>query len=340
MATVVYIENAVRGHPRVQRVCARLVKPEIVWCERYTEVFNPRAQNFRIQKRNPALILARKHDGFVMDAPAAYAVGGDENFYFSHMLNCIYDCRYCFLQGMFRSAHYVLFVNYEEFTAAMAAALSETGKNRDVWFFSGHDCDSLAYEPVTRFAAHFVPFFESHPNAFLELRTKSNQIRSLLGREPLSNVIVAFSFTPQPVSDALEHKVPGVDARLRAMVRLQEAGWQVGLRFDPLIYYEGYKGDYAEMFNSIFTKLDPDRIHSVSLGSFRLPWDYHRNITRLYPEEPLFTSPMEVGDGGLAAYPPAIKDQMLDYASGLLLQWVSPQRLFNHERDLSERFVS
>ena len=35
----------------------------------------------------------------VHPVPATYGIGGDENYYFSHMLNCLYDCRYCFLQG-------------------------------------------------------------------------------------------------------------------------------------------------------------------------------------------------------------------------------------------------
>ena len=301
-------------------------------CERYTEVFNPRAQNFRLQKKNPALILARKHDGFLMDAPAAYGVGGGTNYYFSHMLNCIYDCRYCFLQGMFRSAHYVLFVNYEDFTDTMATKLSTDGPDGQTWFFSGYDCDSLAYEPVTHFAACFLPFFEAHPQAFLELRTKSTQVRSLLGREPLSNVVTAFSFTPQPVSDAVEHKVPDVDVRLRAMKRLQESGWPVALRLDPLIYYEDYKAGYDEMIENIFARIDPDRIHSVGLGSFRMPREFHHNIVRLYPEEPLFASPVEIDKDGLATYPAAIREEMLDHVSTLLLKWVSPRRLFNHER--------
>ena len=31
------------------------------------------------------------------------------------MLNCVYDCSYCFLQGMFNSANYLVFVNYEDY---------------------------------------------------------------------------------------------------------------------------------------------------------------------------------------------------------------------------------
>ena len=41
------------------------------------------------------------------------------------MLNCLYDCRYCFLQGMYRSANYVLYVNYEDFTKDIDTLLEQ-----------------------------------------------------------------------------------------------------------------------------------------------------------------------------------------------------------------------
>ena len=31
------------------------------------------------------------------------------------MYNCLFDCRYCFLQGMYNSSNFVIFVNYEDF---------------------------------------------------------------------------------------------------------------------------------------------------------------------------------------------------------------------------------
>ena len=88
-------------------------KARVLEIDKYAEIFNKRNQNFRIQKANPDLILAHKNDGFVLPAPEGYGIGSSENFYFSHMYNCIYDCRYCFLQGMFSSANYVIFVNFE-----------------------------------------------------------------------------------------------------------------------------------------------------------------------------------------------------------------------------------
>lgn len=324
MIDILYVEEDVWDHPRAQALRERFRKATVVSCARYTEVFNPRSQSFRLQKRRPALILARKHERHVLEAPPGYAVGGSRQFYFSHMLNCLYDCRYCFLQGMYRSAHYVLFVNYEDFTRAM---LSELADGDETWFFSGYDCDSLALEPVTGFAGHVLPWFETHPGAWLELRTKSTQTRVLEGRDPLANVVVAFSFTPAPTSRALEHRVPSVRSRLEAMVRLQRAGWRVGLRFDPLIYEQDFRENYARLFDRVFGVLDADAIHSVSYGPFRLPRSYFKVMEKLYPEEPLLAGAL-VEQNGLVSYGAGREKDMMAYCGRLLADRVDPGRLY------------
>ena len=90
MFTTIYIEEQIADHPRTRDICARFPQATRVRCERYGEVFNPKAQNFRLQKRKPALILAHKHDRRVLETPAGYGIGGRNNYYFSHMLNCLY----------------------------------------------------------------------------------------------------------------------------------------------------------------------------------------------------------------------------------------------------------
>ncbi|MEM7293858.1 MAG: spore photoproduct lyase family protein, partial [Pseudomonadota bacterium] len=270
MIDTLYIERAVDEHPRVLRIKARFPQARVVYCDRYGEVFNRKSQNFRLQKQRPALILAAKHGECVLPAPAGYGIGGAHNYYFSHMLNCVYDCRYCFLQGMYNSAHYVLFVNYEDFYSNIDRVLESHG-DQPAWFFSGYDCDSLALEPVTSFVDASFNFFAKRPRAQLELRTKSTQIRSLLCRDPLPNCIVAFSLNPASITSALEHKTPSLEKRIEALVALQQAGWPIGLRFDPLIYCDDYRFQYTEMFERIFSRLDATKIHSISLGVFRLP---------------------------------------------------------------------
>ncbi len=314
----IYVEDDVAEHPRTAAILRRFPRAEVIPCSRYGEVFNPRAQDFRLQKRRPALILARKHRGHVLATPPGYGIGGERNYYFSHMLNCLYDCRYCFLQGMLRSAHYVLFVNYEEFQDEIAATVGRVGES---WFFSGYDCDSLALEPITGFAASFLPFFAQHPQAWLELRTKSVQVGALAGREPLANCVVAFSFTPEAVHAELERGVPSVARRIEVATDLQRHGWKVGLRFDPLLFRDSYRDDYRGLFEAVFAKLAPDSVHSISLGVFRLPKTYFERAWRLYPEEPLFAGP-QAESGGMVSLPAEAEAELLGYCRRELGRWV------------------
>ena len=222
MVSCVYVESSIKNHQRTLRILARFKNTPVVEIEHHGEVFNPSAQNFRLQKSNPALILAHKNNRHALPTPDGYGLGGKHNYYFSHMLNCLYDCRYCFLQGMYKSAHQVIFVNYEDFNEDITQICAQHN-SEPVWFFSGYDCDSLAYEPVTQFADYFVPEFSKIDNAWLELRTKSTQVRQLLKHEPCDRIVTAFSFTEQHSHDKLEHGVPSIEKRIDPMKLLVDA---------------------------------------------------------------------------------------------------------------------
>jgi spore photoproduct lyase len=322
---MIYVEEEVLDHPRTLSIQGRFPDAEVVPCARYGEIFNRRAQHFRLQKRRPSLILAKKHRNFVHEAPAGFGLAGTRSFFFDPMLNCIYDCRYCYLQGMFRSAHYVVFVNYEDYQWAMEEKIRAL-PGEALSFFSGYDCDSLALEPVTRFAASFVPFFARFPQAILELRTKSTQIKSLLDMEAPPNVVVAFSFTPEEVQAAHEHETPSVDRRIRAMERLQERGWRLGLRFDPLIYNEDYREQYRRLYEQVFGAVRTGNLHSVSVGPFRLSGDAFKAMVRLYPEDLLFAGPLEEENGSVA-YRRELEEEMVEFCTAELLRHV-PQEIF------------
>ena len=327
MIEQIFIEEDLVEHPRARAILQRFPDASVTTCARYGEIFNRKAQNFRLQKIRPALILAEKFSGHVLPSPPEYAIGGDLNYYFSHMLNCVYDCRYCFLQGMYRSAHYVVFVNYEDFFQAIADNIRAAG-DASAHFFSGYDCDSLALDPVTGFVKEFLPLFRDHPQALLELRTKSTQIRSLLDQEPIPNCIVAYSFTPAEIADAIEHKAPPVSKRLQALQRLQARGWHIGLRFDPLIYQEGATEQYERLFAQVFNAVDTALLHSVSLGSFRLPKSFYRSVARLYPDEVLFASPLEETSEGMITYREEIRADLVSFCRDALLKYVPEDKFF------------
>ena len=330
MFSAIYVERAVRDHGRVQQILDRSGGVPIIEIERYGEVFNRSGQSFRIQKQAPALILAEKHGRKVLPTPPGYgfespqdvaAANGGNGFYFSHMLNCVYDCRYCFLQGMYRSANYVLFVNYEDFAEEIVTTIG-TAPGNSV-FYSGYDCDSLALEPVSEFCDFILPLFRDHPAATLELRSKSTQVRRLLRVEPLPNCVVAMSFSPSSIAERWEQKVPTLAKRIDALAKLQEAGWPVAIRFEPVIATDSTSADYEELFSQVFSQIDPQALHSCSLGEYRLPQDFYKRMVKLYPDEALLARDVDVSNGMVSLRDSG--DELLKSLEAKLLAYISPK---------------
>jgi spore photoproduct lyase len=321
----IYVEHDIADHPQTLRICSRYPKARIIPIAKYSDVFNSRSQNFAEQKSNPSLILARKKGKFIHQTPPGYHVGGKHNYYFSHMLNCVYDCRYCFLQGMYQSGNYVVFVNTEEFLED----ISNTAAQHDSpsWFFSGYDCDSLALDPITHFVNDCLDHFEKLPNAWLELRTKSTQIRPLLNRTAIPNVVVAYSLSPEAIVKAEEHGTPSLQKRLEALAKLQAQGWKIGLRFDPLLYSDDFESLYENFFRQVFEAIDMTQVHSVSLGVFRLPKGFHRKLVRMYPESKILAAPLELRDS-LMTYPEKSETAMRDFCFDQLNSVVRADQFF------------
>ncbi|MFQ5543382.1 MAG: radical SAM protein [Nitrospiria bacterium] len=323
--SALYIENQCRDLARVRRIIDKCPDIPLISCTRYGEVFNPKAQNFRLQKKHSGLILAKKHQHFILPAPPGYGFGNKNSYYFSHMLNCPYDCRYCFLQGMYASAHYLLFVNFEDFEREIEQTIQACG-SESCYFYSGYDSDSFALEQFSGFAKYFLPFFKRYPQACLELRTKSAQIRSLLQHQPIQNCVVAMSFSPENIAEHLEHRVPSLSKRIGAAQKLQQAGWKIALRFEPLIYQTDYEQHYQRLYQRLFEALNADQLHSVSIGFFRMPKTFFRNIAKLYPDERLYAGHY-VEQDGMTSYPEEIEEEMISKCETALFQYI-PRKIY------------
>jgi spore photoproduct lyase len=106
-----------------------------------------------------------------------------------------------------------------------------------------------------------------------------------------------MSFTPEAAAKRWEHRVPSITKRLQAMRKLQQAGFPVAIRFEPVIAEPEVENNYEHLFQQVFSTLDAELLHSVSLGEFRLPTDFHKKMVKLYPEEGLLARETISSDG-------------------------------------------
>jgi len=175
--------------------------------------------------------------------------------------------------------------------------------------------------------ADCLSYFQDLAKGHLELRTKSTQIRPILKCDAMPNVVVAYSLSPQPIISAEEHGTPSLAKRLQALRTLQQAGWKIGLRFDPLLYADNFEDLYGHFFDEVFNTLDMQRVHSVSLGVFRLPKGFHKRLVKLYPDARLLSAPMQVRDG-MVSYPEDKEKQMRQFCQTRLDAVLRPDQFF------------
>jgi len=323
--SAIYIEKEIQSHERVREILSRFPDIPHISCERYGEIFNRKGQNFRLQKKFPALILAKKYGNLVLASPKGYGFEEGASYYFSHMLNCVYDCRYCFLQGMYRSANYVLFINYEDFEAEIESSIRSA--SAPAVFYSGYDCDSLALEPVSKFCEYFLPVFRRNSNAIIEIRTKSTQIRSLLDTDSMQNCIIAMSFTAHDANKEFEHKVPSIAKRVEALQKLQQAGWSIALRFEPIIWEQKLIENYQILFDEIFSSINASGVHTASIGEFRMPAGFYKNIVKLYLDEALYARETKMEDGMISLV--SNNNDPIQELEQLLLGYISPEQYYH-----------
>ncbi|HEX2925997.1 MAG TPA: radical SAM protein, partial [Ruminiclostridium sp.] len=222
----IYIEREIRNHSVVKRILDCFPDAAVVEINHYKDVFCRSRQNYGIQKNSPSLILARKQQNLVYEgAPVCQNFGNRHFYYTSSVMNCIYDCKYCYLQGMYPSANMVVFVNLEDIFEQVEILL----ERQPVYLCVSYDTDLLALEHILGYTKRWFDFALKHKDLTIEVRTKSANINVLDKLQPLENVILAWTLSPERLSEAYEHHVPSFWQRLSCIEKAISKGFKVRL---------------------------------------------------------------------------------------------------------------
>jgi spore photoproduct lyase len=182
--------------------------------------------------------------------------------------NCNYDCTYCYLQHYINTPYLTIYANMESLFDELTALL-QAPPQRLVRIGSGEFSDSLSLDPLTGFSGLLIPFLRQFPNVLFEFKTKSDCVDGLVDLDPQGRVMVSWSLNPEPVVRREEHKTASLAARLRAAQRCRDAGYKIGLHFDPLLYYPGWEAEYEPFVDQVFSALAPEDVTYMSMGSLR-----------------------------------------------------------------------
>jgi spore photoproduct lyase len=295
----IYVEDRAEGYPDTDRILEKFQKARIIRIDDYKSVFNRRGQHFQTQKDSMKLILAVKKDQFVYPgSPFAPNFGQPNFFYNTLMLNCVFNCDYCYLQGRYTSANIVIFVNQESFFAAAAKVIAEKGS---IYLCISYDTDLLAFEHVIPNCGRWIDWAENKAGALIEIRTKSSNFAAISGISPPRNTILAWTLSPTEIAIKYESKTPSLKARLEAIKIAIASGWKVRICVDPILRVNNWRKLYAEMIEEIRDAIDMRKIYDFSLGVFRMNWEYLQRIHK------------ERCDSDILYYPFTVENQVCSY---------------------------
>ncbi|MBR2821110.1 MAG: radical SAM protein [Clostridiales bacterium] len=318
--THIYVEERALGYPLTEEILAKLPDSHVIKIRHYKDVFDRKRQNAPLQKEHQALIIAvRDGSRIFKGAPVCQSMGQKNFYYASSMMNCPFDCEYCYLKGMYPSSNMVVFVNLEDYRRDVEEKLKEG----PMYVCASYDTDLLAMNQLTGHADFWKEMALSEEDLLVELRTKA----AVQVTDNISNIIYAFTLSPSDVIGRFEKNTAPLGARIGAAEKAIESGAKVRLCFDPIIKIPEWKEAYKELVDACAGQIDFGRLTDVSVGTFRISSDYLNRMRRAYPGSATAWYPYVIKDG-VAQYEPETDKAMQEYVCGLLEKHIGREKIF------------
>ncbi|MBP5159429.1 MAG: radical SAM protein [Lachnospiraceae bacterium] len=324
----IYIEERAKAYPLTSEVLKALKRSfeddGVIPIRHYKDVFNRRNQDIAVQKDSPSLILAVREGSLVYRGAKVCQSFGNEHFYYtSCVMNCLYDCEYCYLQGMYPSANIVVFVNYEDIFDAVRDLLAQF----PVYLCISYDSDLLAMESWLGMVHRWAAFVRENKDLTVELRTKSAAFDRISDIEPCDRFVLAWTVSPEDIAKKYEHRAPQTAARLACAARALEKGFPVRLCLDPMLNTRGFEEAYGGLIEQAAALFDMSKLKDVSLGVFRISSEYLASMRRQRPDSAVVNYPYVTRDG-VCSLDEARERQMTDFVREKLAKHIAEDRIW------------
>lgn len=318
----IYIEDEAMNYPLTKDILKHFPNAEIISVRHYKDMFNRSKQDFVLQKSAQSLILAVNRSELIYPGARFCQSFGNEHFYYtSNIMNCIYDCEYCYLQGMYPSGNMVIFVNIEDYFNKIQAMLKE----HPMYICISYDTDLLAVEGLCGFTQRWIDFTIANPGLTIEVRTKSMYDVTKLCKSSHPDIVFAWTLSPEEIVK-YEHYTPSLSCRLNAVNNAINNNCRVRLCFDPMIFVPDYKKIYRNFYKYVFERIDAAKIYDVSVGLFRISSEYLKSM-RKKRSCAITTYPYD-NTNGICSYDVKKSGEMLDFAESELSKYYPSDRIY------------
>lgn len=193
---------------------------------------------------------------------------------------CSAMCLYCYLVCHYNKCAYLrLFVNREQMMDKLIRTANQSEKQ--LVFEIGSNSDLILENTITGNLEWTVERFGRNERGYLTFPTKFDMVKPLLSLAHKGRTIVRMSVNPQEIIRKVELGTSALDARLRALERVSDAGYRVGLLIAPVVLIGDWRALYARLIDRIAEALSPKTKGRLFIEIIFMTYSYiHRAINR------------------------------------------------------------
>ena len=251
---------------------------------RYPELFSWPVMKFGGDRgfdwRESGSLRYRRRTGLVCNpAWQLHSIGG-----------CPFRCAYCSLGWSIN-----IMMNFEEYVERLDDRIDRFAPRQKLFQYD-NETDTVCFEPEYGGAAMLIEYFARKPGKWLELYVgKSDNVDFLLDLDHRGKTICCWSLSARTQSSLIERGTASMEERIEAMRKCREAGYDVRVRFSPIIPVRNWREENSEMIELLFEKVQPDLVTFESLRFL----DYDKVMKYLDPEllDPEWLEAMERAKG-------------------------------------------
>ena len=198
---------------------------------------------------------------------------------------CIAMCMYCYLVCHYNKCAYLrIFVNRDEMlNKLIKKALSST---KDEVYEIGSNSDLILENLITHNLEWTIEKFAKFNKGYITFPTKFSNVDDILNLKHNGRVIVRMSVNPEYIIKNVEFLTADLKNRVKAINKLIDANYKVGIIIAPGIMVEDYRNLYKELIIYLKENLNKKAINSVFFEVIFMTYSYvHDKInTEAFPK--------------------------------------------------------
>ncbi len=168
---------------------------------------------------------------------------------------CRAMCLYCYLVCNYNKCAYLrLFVNREKMLDRIIKKDAEAPVQQT--FEIGSNSDLVMENIITDNLAYTIERFAREGRGHLTFPTKFDMVNSLLDLDHKGKTIFRMSVNPQEIISKIELGTSPLQARIRAVNDMADAGYPVGLLIAPIILLPNWRHLYSELIEQLSNELN------------------------------------------------------------------------------------